>query len=132
MQVSRHWREFGSHYRLEGSKCTDCGSVTFPPRDVCRECGSTETEGYELGGEGEIQSYTEVTSAPSGHEDRAPYYLAMVELDEGPTVTGQLTDVAVEDFEPEIGARVELVIRRVKEQGEDGLILYAYKFRPAL
>lgn len=40
--------------------------------------------------------------------------------------------VALEDFEPEIGARVELVIRRVKEQGDDGLILYAYKFRPAL
>jgi hypothetical protein len=132
MQVSRHWREFSSHYRLEGSKCTDCETVAFPPRDVCRECGATDTESYELEGEGELRSYTEVTSAPSGHEDGTPYYLAMIELDEGPIITAQLTDVAVEDFEPEIGDRVELVVRRVKEQGDDGLILYAYKFRPAL
>jgi uncharacterized OB-fold protein len=132
MQVTRHWREFSSHYRLEGSRCTDCETVAFPPRDVCRECGSTETEGYELDGEGELRSYTEVTSPPTGHEDQTPYYLAMVELDEGPIVTGQLTDTEVDGFEPEIGARVELVVRRIKEQGEDGLILYAYKFRPAL
>ncbi len=130
MQVSRHWREFSSHYKLEGKKCEECGEIHFPPRDVCSECKSTELSNYELKGKGEVVSYTMVRSAPPDHEYDKPYPLALIELKDGPVITAQLTDVAEEDIN--VGMDVEMVIRKVVEQGEDGLILYAYKFRPTI
>ena len=130
MQVSRHWREFSSHYKLEGTKCNECGEIDFPPRDVCSNCGSTVTEKYELKGEGKLVSYTMVRSAPPQHEYDKPYPLAIIELEEGPQITAQLTDVSEDEIE--IGMKLEMVVRKVGEQGDDGLILYAYKFRPKI
>ena len=59
-----------------------------------------------------------------------PYTVALVRLNEGPMITAQLTDV--ETDEVEIGMPVEMVTRRMQEDGEDGLIVYGYKFRPLL
>ena len=59
-----------------------------------------------------------------------PRKVALVELDEGPLVTGQLTDVDQDEIE--IGMPVEMVTRKLREEGEDGLIVYGYKFRPIL
>ena len=56
--------------------------------------------------------------------------MALVELEEGPVVAAQLTDV--EPGEIEIGMPVEMVTRRIQEQGPHGLLVYGYKFRPRL
>ncbi|MCZ7547454.1 MAG: OB-fold domain-containing protein [Anaerolineae bacterium] len=55
--------------------------------------------------------------------------VALVKLDEGPLVTAQLTDL---DGAPEIGMRVEMVTRKLRAEGEEGMIVYGYKFRPCL
>ncbi len=55
--------------------------------------------------------------------------LAHIQLDEGPVVTGQLTDLA---GEPEIGMRVEMVVRKLRTDGTRGIIGYGPKFRPLL
>jgi len=52
----------------------------------------------------------------------------MVKLDEGPLVEAQLTDVNQDELK--IGQRVEMVTRKLREYGEEGLIVYGYKFRP--
>jgi uncharacterized OB-fold protein len=77
-----------------------------------------------------VYSYSTVYQAPAGYEDFVPYTVALVELDEGPLVTGQLTDV--DKDEVEIGMPVEMVTRKLREEGEDGLIVYGYKFRKPL
>jgi uncharacterized OB-fold protein len=59
-----------------------------------------------------------------------PYTVALVELDEGPLVTAQLADV--DQDQVEIGMPVEMVTRKLREEGEDGLIVYGYKFRQKL
>jgi uncharacterized OB-fold protein len=60
-----------------------------------------------------------------------PYTIALVKLDEGPTVTAQLTDLGSQDVE--IGMPVEMVTRRIKEdQDERGMLVYGYKFRPVV
>jgi uncharacterized OB-fold protein len=56
--------------------------------------------------------------------------VALIKLHEGPLVTAQLTDVDVEDVH--IGMPVEMVTRKIKEEGENGLIVYGYKFRKPL
>lgn len=84
---------------------------------------------YISGGKGHIVSYTIVTDAPEGFEEQAPYTLALVKLDEGPTVLAQITDL---EGAAEIGMRVEMVTRKLRTDGKRGIIVYGYKFRPLL
>jgi len=71
-----------------------------------------------------------VRQGPNSHEGQTPYILAMISLAEGPIVTAQLTDCDPQDVA--IDMPVEMVTRRLTDLGEDGLIVYGYKFRPVL
>jgi len=71
-----------------------------------------------------------VYHAPEGYEEFVPYTVALVKLEEGPLVAAQLTDVDAEEVR--IGMPVEMVTRKLREYGEDGLIVYGYKFRPRM
>jgi uncharacterized OB-fold protein len=79
---------------------------------------------------GEVYSYSTVHDAPEGYQDNIPYTIALIKLDEGPLVTAQLADV--EPQEISIGMPVEMVTRKLREEGELGMIIYGYKFRPRL
>jgi|GEM_PF-915058 hypothetical protein len=81
-------------------------------------------------GKGQIYSYTVVQEAPAGFEGNAPYVLALVQLDEGPVLTAQITDL--DDTPLAIGDRVEMVTRKLTTEGERGVIVYGYKFRRVL
>ncbi|NJF25452.1 Zn-ribbon domain-containing OB-fold protein [Thermococcus sp. Bubb.Bath] len=129
MQVARHWRHFGEKYRLVGGKCEN-GHVFFPGREVCPICGSRNVEPFEFSGKGKVISWTLVRNPPSGFEYYKPYPLALVQLEEGPVVLAQLTDVEPDQID--FGMEVEMVTRKVREFDEDGIILYSYKFRPVL
>ena len=130
MSLSGHWRQRRQRLSLVGEKCNRCGERLFPPRDVCPHCHEPAYEPYEFGGRGEVYSYSTVYQAPAGYEYGAPYTVALVKLEEGPLVTAQLTDVDSDHVQ--IGMPVEMVTRKLKEEGEDGLIVYGYKFRPVL
>ncbi len=127
--LARNWRLREQRYRLIGNRCVNCGAKFFPPRQVCTECRTTTFEPYQFNGKGELYSYTTLRHAPVGFENQAPYSVGMIKLDEGPMVEAQLTDVNAEDLE--IGMRVEMVTRKLREEGENGLIIYGYKFRPS-
>jgi scaffold protein (connect acetoacetyl-CoA thiolase and HMG-CoA synthase) len=127
--LARNWRLREQRYQLIGNHCLKCGTKFFPPRQVCTECHATEFEAYQFSGKGELYSYTTLRQAPAGFENQAPYSVGMIKLDEGPMVEAQLTDVNPEDLE--IGMRLEMVTRKLQEQGEAGLIIYGYKFRPS-
>jgi uncharacterized OB-fold protein len=66
--------------------------------------------------------------APAGFTEYAPYPVALVRLDEGPLVACQLTDIQPDALR--IGMDVEMVTRKLSEDGHDGIVLYGYKFRP--
>lgn len=83
-----------------------------------------------LSGRGEIYSYTLMYNVPQGFEEQKPYAIALVKLDEGPMVTAQLTDIDHKAIK--IGLRVEMVTRKLREDGDEGQIIYGYKFRPVL
>ncbi len=83
-----------------------------------------------LSGRGEVYSFSTMYNAPQGYEEQKPYTIALVRLDEGPMVTAQLTDVDAADVR--IGMRVEMVTRKLREEGDEGQIIYGYKFRPLL
>ena len=130
MEVSRHWRLNEQRYALVGETCDSCGVKLFPPRDVCLECEAPAYELYTFTGLGEVFSYTTIYDPPAGFEHNAPYTVALVKLEEGPVVTAQLTDVDKNDVH--IGMPVEMVTRKLRSDGPEGMIVYGYKFRPAL
>ncbi len=68
--------------------------------------------------------------APAGFEENVPYTIALVKLEEGPMVTAQLTDL--DQRTVEIGMPVEMVTRKMRADGERGMLVYGYKFRPRL
>ncbi|WP_258083790.1 Zn-ribbon domain-containing OB-fold protein [Thermococcus thermotolerans] len=127
MQVSRYWRHFREKYRLIGGKCEN-DHVHFPKRSICPVCGSRNVEEIELSGKGKVISWTIVRNPPSGFEYYKPFPLALIELEEGPVVLAQLTDVDPEEID--FGMEVEVVTKKIREFEEDGIILYGYKFRP--
>jgi uncharacterized OB-fold protein len=131
MEIPRHWRLKQQRYALVGEVCPHCDAKIFPPRDVCPECGGEAKEAYNFSGKGEVYSFTRMSDGPAGFEEQAPYTVALVKLAEGPVVTAQLTDLG--DSRVEIGMPVEMVTRRIREDGDErGMIIYGYKFRPVL
>jgi len=130
METSRHWRLRQQRYALVGEVCPSCEQRIFPPRDLCPDCGEEARELYQFSGRGEVYSFTTVYQAPAGFEQEAPYPMAMVRLEEGPLVTAQLTDLG--DRAVQIGMPVEMVTRKLRADGERGMLVYGYKFRPLL
>ncbi len=129
MEVPRHWRLKKQRYALVGEVCPHCEAKIFPPRDVCPECGGEAKTTFQFSGRGEVYSFTTIYNPPRGFEDNVPYTVALVKLEEGPLVTAQLTDV--DAAEVEIGMPVEMVTRRLRQDGDErGVIIYGYKFRP--
>ncbi|HEX9007929.1 MAG TPA: Zn-ribbon domain-containing OB-fold protein [Patescibacteria group bacterium] len=81
-------------------------------------------------GRGTIYSFAIMRDAPSGFEKYLPYAVALIRLEEGNMITAQLTDVDLDQIY--IGMPVEMVTRRLSEDGDNGIIVYGYKFRPPL
>ena len=128
MEISRHWRLQQQRYGLVGEICPHCEEKIFPPRDVCPNCAQEAKTPYVFSGKGEVYSYTTIYDPPEGYEGNAPYTVALIKLEEGPLITAQITDV--DNGKVEIGTPVEMVTRKLREDGERGMLVYGYKFRP--
>ena len=79
-----------------------------------------------MSGKGVIESFTVVHEVPSAFVRQRPYILAIVKLDEGPSLTAQIVDA--DPGEVEIGKRVSAAFRKIAQQGSAGIIQYGYKF----
>ena len=90
--------------RLEGTRCTKCDVLYFPPRANCKECLSDDNIEYlDFSGEGKILSFSEVQVPPAGFERFAPYTVCVIDLKEG----GRLVAWINPDGEPlKIGENV--------------------------
>ncbi|MBC7238164.1 MAG: Zn-ribbon domain-containing OB-fold protein [Chloroflexi bacterium] len=130
MTLPSYWRTRDQRLSLVGEICPHCAARLFPPRDVCPECGGAAKQRLSFSGRGLVYSHATVYSAPQGFEEYAPYVVALVKLEEGPLVTAQLTDVNPDEVH--IGMEVEMVTRKLREEGPAGIIHYGYKFRPVL
>lgn len=131
MEIPRNWRLQKQRLGLVGEVCPHCQAKIFPARDVCPECGGEAKTAFKFSGKGEVYSFTTMYSVPSGFEQNAPYTVALVKLEEGPIITAQLTDVG--EQEVKIGTPVEMVTRRIRQDGDErGMLIYGYKFRPVL
>ena len=126
--IVRAWRHIPQRYSLIGSKCSQCGTIFFPKRVICPECRRKgELENIQLKGKGKIYTYSVITTPTDEFKTIAPYVVAIIELEEGAKITSQIVDCNPEDVK--IGDEVEMVFRKIKEEGDDGVISYGYKFK---
>jgi uncharacterized OB-fold protein len=71
-------------------KCVDCGMIIAPPSGSCYGCGSSKMEWTNVSGKGKLISFTVIHIAPDEFAEEAPYYIAIVELEEGTRVSSRL------------------------------------------
>jgi uncharacterized OB-fold protein len=110
----------GTHEaRLCGCRCGACGSVFHPRRPVCLVCHGRSLEEVNLTGAGSLYACTHVAMPlRPGMRAGKGYWVAQVDLDEGPRVQGLL---AAEISEPQIGMRLRLGLEtiRIAENGDE-------------
>ena len=86
--------------KLMGSRCTDNGNLYVPPRAMCPKSYSTNMEWVEVSGKGKLRAFTVITigstmMVDAGYSIKNPYCAGIVELEEGPSVAGQIMGVDV-------------------------------------
>ncbi len=86
--------------KLVIQRCPSCQTLRFPPEVGCFECGSTESAWAEMSGRATLWSWT------VGHPpllpfftERAPWPVAVVQLEEGPRLVTNIVDVPVDQYE---------------------------------
>ncbi|MBZ9570468.1 Zn-ribbon domain-containing OB-fold protein [Methanobrevibacter sp. TMH8] len=127
--IIRSWRHIQQRYNLIGSKCTNCDGVYFPPRVICPKCRRKgNIENIQFSGKGKIHSFSIVETPTDDFKTIAPYAVAIIELEEGAKLTSQLVECDLDEIE--IGDPVEMVFRKIREDGDDGVISYGFKFKP--
>ncbi len=88
---------------LRLQKCDACAHVRFPLDPICPRCLSAQYQWAALSGRGTVQTFIRFQRAydPSW-EDRVPYVVALIQLDEGPVMISNVVgegalDVIVDD-----------------------------------
>ncbi len=113
---------------LLGAKCRKCGYVSFPRLMVCPRCLKKDTmEEMHLNGKGKIDMFSVCNAALPGFP--APSIQGYINLEEGVRIWSLITGIDPSGEELKDGMEVELVIEKLKEDGEGNDIM-SYKFRP--
>jgi uncharacterized OB-fold protein len=91
--------------RLTVQRCRDCRTAFFFPRWLCPQCSSIHVEWITCSGLATVYSYS-VVRRQSAPALRAPYVLALVDLDEGPRLMTHIVECSPDDVH--IGMRVKV------------------------
>ena len=104
--VSRRFWEAASGGELLIQHCPVCGARQFYPRAVCATCGATP-DWERASGLGTVHTFTVIRQNHARpFRNELPYVVAVIELDEGVRMMGNVTGCEVGDVH--IGMRVEM------------------------
>lgn len=120
--------------RLLGSKCNNCGIVTFPAQKGCPACSSTDTSNIELERRGTLWTWTVQNflpnrppyEGPETPETFKPFAVGYVELPGQTKVEARIRTNDINKLK--IGMEMELVVEKYIER--DGKDIVAYFFTP--
>ncbi len=80
--------------KIEGYVCTDCHHKQIDIMDFCPICHGPNLKKTEFALEGKVLTYTIQFVAPEQFMNEVPYAWAIIELDDGPKVTGWIPFVS--------------------------------------
>ena len=121
--------EGGEPY-LEGHKCGKCGSIFLGERNVCSNCFARDSmQSIKLNNTGKLYSYSIVFRSFPGIE--VPYISAIVDLDGGGTLKGNLIDCEPDPEKIEFDMPVKVVFDdALGRKDKDGNSYISYFFKP--
>ena len=117
VDVAKPFYEGMQNHQVLIQQCQSCETYLPPAQAVCDECGSDKLEWLESTGEGEIYSY--VVFHRSFHpyfDDKIPYTVVLIELDEGPRVMGHLEFGSNQKYK--VGSKVVASFKTIDEKNE--------------
>ena len=122
--------EDGDPY-LEGYKCGNCGAIFLGERSVCSKCFTRyKMTTIRLEETGNLYSFSVVYRSFPGID--VPYISAIVDLDGGGTVKGNLINIEPDPDKIDFGMKVKLTYQdALGRKDKDGNSYLSYFFEPA-
>lgn len=119
----------GEKAHLIGSKCSNCGYISFPKVVVCPSCVRDDTmKETPLSGKATLKRFTLAERGPTGFQ--VPYIMAYVQLAEGPIIYTLVTGVEQKMDALTAGQKMEMVIDKIRTDAQGNDII-GWKFKPA-
>ena len=97
---------------LRVQHCPTCGRLRHPPGPMCPSCGADKQDWIVASGRGTVFSYV-VHHHPPVPGKQLPFVVALVELDEGVRMLGELIDTDPADVH--IGLPVEIALTTIDD-----------------
>ena len=120
--------EQGEPY-LEGHKCRTCGAIFIGARDTCSKCCTIgQMEPVRLSNSGTLYSYSIVYRSYPGVQ--VPFVTAIVDLDGGGTVKGNLIGVEPDAAKIPFGMSVQVIYKDPGKTDKEGNHYLCYFFQP--
>jgi uncharacterized OB-fold protein len=121
--------EGGEPY-LEGQKCKQCGSIYLGERAHCSKCGARDSmQATRLSNRGTLYVFSIVHRTFPGIE--VPYVSAVVDLEGGGTLKGNLINVDPTPEKIELGMPVDVVFKdALGRKDREGNSYVSYFFQP--
>ncbi len=115
---------------LEGYKCQSCNAVFLGARTVCSKCGARDKlKATRLANTGSLYVYSIVHRSFPGIE--VPYVSAIVDLDGGGTLKGNLINIDPDPEKIRPGMPIEVVYKdALGRKDREGNSYVSYFFQP--
>jgi hypothetical protein len=115
---------------LEGHKCGACGAIFLGTREICSKCGARGKLGaVKLANTGKLYVYSIVARSFPGIQ--VPYISAIVDLDGGGTVKGNLIGIDPNPEKIKFGMPVDVVYKdALGRKDREGNSYVSYFFQP--
>ncbi len=114
---------------LEGQRCTQCEAIFLGERSTCSSCGARGAfEAKQLANTGTLYVYSIVHRSFPGVD--VPYVSAVVDLDGGGTLKGNLINIAPDPEKVRMGMPVEVVYKIAPRKDAEGNEYLTYYFQP--
>ncbi len=118
------WSAARAH-KLVIQRCQGCSAYRFPPEVGCFYCGSPEADWIPVSGRASLYSWT-VAYPPllPYFQERAPWPVAAVQLEEGPRLITNLVDVPAEEY------RIGMALQADFQDIDEETTLVVFRRRP--
>lgn len=94
---------------LRTTRCAECATTSFPPRNLCRACWSRSVRWVTLAPHGRLYSFTRVHVVPGAFAGDAPYAIGIVDLSDGVRLMCRMVGEVTADH---LDRPVEMVVLR--------------------
>lgn len=117
VDVAKPYYEAMQQHKVLIQQCQSCKTNLPPAQVVCDECGSNTLDWLEAKGSGVIYSYVVFhRSFHPYYDDKVPYTVALVELDEGPRVMGHIEAASGQQYK--VGTSVIASFKTIDKEHE--------------